>query len=66
MKPRIAKADGVINRIDPTNFICTVPEEDTPQGDASDKDWEIYYACGVGKTPVEAYQSWLEDGGQRC
>lgn len=54
MKPLILKTTEGL-------YLCELPIENEPEEDASDREWWIWAACGVGSSPVEAYDSWLKD-----
>lgn len=37
-----------------------------PEDGASDREWWIWAACGVGASPVEAYDNWVKDWERWC
>lgn len=54
MKPLILKTPEGL-------YACEIPTENEPEDGASDREWRIWAACGVGASPVEAYDNWVLD-----
>jgi len=54
MKPIILKTPEGL-------YVCEIPIENEPEDGASDREWWIWAACGVGASPVEAYDRWVID-----
>lgn len=54
MKPLITKTTEGL-------YTCEIPIENEPEDGATDAVWWTWAACGVGASPVEAYQDWLRD-----
>ena len=42
-------------------YVCEIPVENEPEDGASDRTCWIWAACGVGASPVEAYDNWVKD-----
>lgn len=40
---------------------CAIPIENEPEDGATDAEWWIWAATGVGYSPVEAYNDWVKD-----
>lgn len=54
MKPLILKTPEGL-------YVCEIFIENEPEDGASDREWWIWAATGVGSTPTEAYDNWLDD-----
>jgi hypothetical protein len=54
MKPLILKTPEGLH-------VCEIPIEHEPEDGASDEAWWVWAACGVGASPVEAYNDWAKD-----
>jgi hypothetical protein len=56
MKPKIMKIVGG------RRWECLIPEDQSPTGDeATEQDWYDYLSCGIGDSPIKAYEDWLRD-----
>lgn len=55
MRPKISKTpEGLI-------YTCEIPIENEPEDGATDAEWWKWAACGVGDSPVKAYEDWVKD-----
>lgn len=54
MKPIILKTPEGL-------YLCEIPIENEPEDDSPDDMWWKWAATGVGASPLEAYQDWVED-----
>lgn len=42
-------------------YLCEIPIENEPEDGATDAEWWIWAATGVGGSPVDAYNDWVKD-----
>jgi hypothetical protein len=54
MKPLIIKTPEGL-------YVCGIPIENEPEDNATDEQWWIWAATGVGRSPIDAYNNWLKD-----